>query len=126
MADNIIGRDGAGNQYIAGAREDADGVLHQRTQPTVEGLDVSPLAPMPTTETAARELLYARDAADRMRVVVDNSGATMGYVNLRWAVDNVWQPYYSSGAPTSMDAREQQRELTVQTFAQQRARWVFS
>lgn len=76
-----------------------------------------------------RALQYARDVSDRMRVAIDVStdigtlarlhglGASGGY--------STW--YAQTGSPTSMDPRETQKEISVQTFNQVVAqRWVFS
>ncbi len=78
-----------------------------------------------------RALLYARDVADRMRVVVDQSVAlsVAGSVNanaILWGAANVYPAWYSTGAPNSMDQRETQREMSRQTFQAQRARWTIT
>ncbi len=69
----------------------------------------------------------ARDAGDRMRVVFDTLSTTNMPVYMYWGFLNTYPPYYSSGAPTSMDAREVQEEQSVIAFQQTRNdRWVVS
>lgn len=82
-------------------------------------------------ENPPRALQYARDAGDRMRVIIDAAGATQpvsGSISSRtaWANNDGYTNWYSSGAPASMDAREQQRELSMHTFMNQRARWTIT
>lgn len=84
-----------------------------------------------------RVLQYSRvPTDDSMRVTVQNavpvtvsSGSlnvgTLGTIG--WGNNNVYAPWYATGAPMAMDAREAQRELSQQTFYQVRAaRWVIT
>ena len=68
-----------------------------------------------STEQTLKRLAMALDLLSA-RLSTDNLGAlrvnamSQSQVNsmVYWLNFNVWAPYYSSGAPTSMDAREQQ------------------
>jgi hypothetical protein len=81
-----------------------------------------------------RSLQYPRDPADRLRVVVDSltmpalvaGTANIGRTSLNWAQENAYTTYYAAGAPGSMDAREQHKELAHQSFQNECARWTFS
>jgi hypothetical protein len=72
-----------------------------------------------------RVLPYGRDAQDRLmvNVITGNTSASLNYGNTS-GVAPVW---HANGGPNSMDAREQARELSMQTFNQYRnSRWVIS
>ncbi len=76
---------------------------------------------------ALRELVARRppalDAADRIRIISDANSAM--YVSQYWGAFNTYPAWYGSGAPASMDAREQQEELSLVNFNQVRQqRWV--
>ncbi len=68
-----------------------------------------------------REIPYARDTNDRMHVNAStgNITASTNFGN----TSNAVPAWYASGGPTSMDAREIQRDMSTQTFQQRRARW---
>lgn len=76
---------------------------------------------------------FARDAADRLRVSVDNTQTVSTAssvpitVVLRMGVGNdVYPLWFASGSPNSMDAREIQKLQAATYFQQTRQRWVFS
>lgn len=77
---------------------------------------------------APRALQYARDNNDQMRVnIATGSLSDAGVVATMFGNRDVVPSYYGRGAPTSMDAREQQRQLSdvaAQNVATQR--WVFT
>lgn len=79
-----------------------------------------------------RALQYARDTVDRMRVSVDvmtaliAGTATIGNVALTWGLRDTYPLWYTQGAPGSMDARETQREMSLNTFQTQRSRWTIT
>ncbi len=66
---------------------------------------------------------YARTINDEMRVVI---GGGASYVSTYWANANTATVYYSSGAPTSVDAREQLELQSINNFNQVRSRWVIT
>jgi len=70
---------------------------------------------------STRALPYSRTPSDAMRVVIESGVVNnSGY----WGASNVYPVWYSTGAPNSMDPREQQRELSLQSFMQARlGRW---
>lgn len=76
---------------------------------------------------AALDALSARlatDAGGRLRVITDSTAVinTMAF----WQNANTWAAYYSTGAPASMDAREQQALQSQVNFNSVRSgRWVF-
>ncbi len=72
----------------------------------------------------ARSLQYSRDTNDRMRVSVDNS--VLAVTSPYWGFLGTYPLWYASGGPASMDAREQQKELSLNTFHAQRRRWTVS
>lgn len=69
-----------------------------------------------------RNLNLAKTNNDVLRVVVDSGGSMT--TSLYWMGGNVWQSYYGTGAPTAMDAREQQAAASRANFAAARqTRW---
>lgn len=69
-----------------------------------------------------RNLNFAKTSSDQLRVVVDSGGSMS--TSLYWMSGNTWQSYYGSGAPASMDAREQQAAASRANFAAVRnQRW---
>lgn len=77
--------------------------------------------------TQARALQYARALDDSMRVTVQSLPAvTVVGGTAYWGNTNTYPLWYSTGAPGSMDAREQQRELSDQTFRLTRNRWTIT
>lgn len=65
----------------------------------------------------------ARDANDRLRVVTDTASALNAA--LYWGNSNTAPTWYSTGAPTALDAREVQAQQSVANFNQVRQqRWV--
>lgn len=78
-----------------------------------------------TMNQAPRALQYARTPTDQMRVSVDTG--TIVANTIQWLNANTYNGWYATGAPNSMDAREQQREMSQQTFNQVRTdRWVIT
>lgn len=77
------------------------------------------------TRTVPQGQPFARDVADRMRVIFDpSSTATVTSLNLvYWLNGNLWAGYYSTGAPMSMDAREQQQLQSHMAMQTTRSRW---
>lgn len=74
----------------------------------------------------ARALQYARTPTDAMRVNVDGGNVDVVRQVSMW-VNGGYALWYAGGGPNSMDVREQQRELSQQTFHQTRnSRWVIS
>ena len=65
------------------------------------------------TEGTLRRILqavsFARDANDRMRVVVD-SGTISGLNQINWGQNNSQPNYYGTGSPNSMDMRDMYRQ----------------
>lgn len=103
-------------QVSTAAFQRADGVFLQQVEEAV--------AKMASLLSPPRALQYARDSADRMRVSVDTGTTTVGAV--RWANYSIPAAWYGDGAPNSMDERELQREMTLQTFQGQRSRWTIT
>jgi len=82
------------------------------------------------TEGTLRRILqlvnFARDANDRMRVVVD-SGTISGLNQINWGANNGQPSYYSTGAPNSMDMRDMYRQAMRTNVIQTRQnRWTFT
>ena len=82
------------------------------------------------TDSLLRRLLhavsFARDSGDRM-VVSLGASPTVIPTFTEWLNANVYAAMYSSGAPTSMDAREQQRVAARANVQQVRqGRWTFT
>jgi len=142
MADNTLQQ---GTDTIA--TDDIGGIKYPRgkTGFGADGVyeDVHADNPFPTLDRTAVENLrliadlvsFNRDTLDRLRVVVDTmpaqpalvaGAASIGSVTHNWGNANVNALWWGAGAPASMDAREQQRELSSQGFAQARQRWVFA
>lgn len=71
-----------------------------------------------------RALQYARDVSDQMRVIP--GGGSSGVQFLQMWNSNTYAPFNATGGPNSVDARDKIREMSQQSFRQQRARWVFS
>ncbi len=72
-----------------------------------------------------RALQYARDNQDQMRVAVGSMPNTTTVTS--WGAANAYPLWYASGGPAAVDARENQRELSQQTFNDvRRARWVIT
>ena len=79
------------------------------------------LATERTLRSLLRNLNLAKTSSDQLRVVVD-SGAVN--TTVYWANANTYPSWYSTGAATSMDAREQQAELSRANFhAVRNQRW---
>lgn len=81
-----------------------------------------------TLKTIAEFLLsrreFARDAGDRVRAVLDSTSAIYT-IGSYWGNANTYPTWYSTGAPTSMDPREQQAAQSQANFNQVRQqRWV--
>jgi hypothetical protein len=102
---------------LASLRRDSDGGLRVHVQNAQTGKDVP----------------YARDPADRMRVSVESSttvpisGTAIGVYNYLTPGNPANQNgagYYAAGGSQSMDIREQQQIATQQAFAMTRQRWV--
>lgn len=69
-----------------------------------------------------RNLTLAKTSNDVLRVVIDSGANDIAAV--RWGANNSWPTYYSTGAGSSMDLREQQREASVANFNAVRSqRW---
>lgn len=71
------------------------------------------------------QLAFARDPSDRLRIWSDGGSVNVNgsLTNTYWAASNAYAGYYTTGAPTSMDAREQQRATVRIAANQNRARW---
>lgn len=81
------------------------------------------------TETTLRRLYnslnFARDALDRMRVVVDGGGIEVRGINFGWHGGHPF--WYGSGSPNSMDAREVQRaQMRSNAINVRNNRWTFT
>lgn len=63
---------------------------------------------------------WARDASGALRVTTSPS------VAMQWANFNSYASWYSTGAPTSMDGRQQQTEAARTPAILNRNRWTFS
>lgn len=79
------------------------------------------------TEVTARALVkalnLARDTVGRLRVSVDTSALLPTHTY--FGNNNAVPSYYSTGAPTSMDAREQQRLASLQNANISRQKWTY-
>lgn len=102
---------GAISGDVADVLVDDDGSLRTRDVNTDHAAEMFP----------QRALQYARDANDAMRVSATGTVATGGVQLWNYGTYALW--YGVTGSPNSMDAREQQRESTIQTFQGQRNRW---
>ena len=83
-----------------------------------------------TTEGTLRRLLqavsFARDANDRMRVVVD-SGTISGLNQINWGQNNGQPNYYGTGSPNSMDMRDMYRmAMRTNAMMARHNRWTFT
>lgn len=84
------------------------------------------------TETTLRRLYnslnYARDAFDRLRVIPEGGYISdSGIVAMMWGNRDTYPTWYGRGAPTSMDAREQQRAQMKSNFNNVRMnRWTIT
>lgn len=77
-------------------------------------------------EPVQRAIPYARDINQRMYVNVGAGSVTVGSVQL-WAGGTYAGYYATTGAPNSIDQREQQQQFAKSNFQQVRLnRWVFS
>lgn len=75
------------------------------------------------------QLRFARDSNDRMRVVIDNGPSVLVYTNNTSAslVNATTQPApFSVSSWNVMDAREEFRDITLQSFQNQRNRWTIT
>lgn len=61
-----------------------------------------------------RNLTLAKTASDQLRVVIDSGGQLSS--STYWANGNTYTTYYGSGSPGSMDAREQEAEMSRVNF----------
>lgn len=74
-----------------------------------------------------RALQYARDVSDQMRVVIGNEPTIAGLRYLQMWSGSTYANWYTNGGPNSMDMRENQREMSQQTFNNVRnGRWVIT
>lgn len=81
------------------------------------------------TEGTLRRILdnlrFARDINDRIQVVV-SSGAT-DITAIRWGSNNSQATWYSTGAGSSMDQRENQRQLArANMLTARHSRWTIT
>lgn len=81
------------------------------------------------TEGTLRRLLdqlrFARTSTDQLRVVID-SGAT-DLSAIRWANNNSFATWYSTGAGNSMDQRENQRQIArANMLTARHSRWTIT
>ncbi|SMB85752.1 hypothetical protein [Deinococcus hopiensis] len=66
---------------------------------------------------------YARTVQDAMNVNIVGGGHTVAQY---WGASNVYPLYYGTGSPNSVDAREEWRELSMQTAQAARNRWTIT
>ena len=79
------------------------------------------------TEGTLRKLLdamtFPKDVAGRQRVVVDGTVTTV--TSAYWGNNNTAPTYYSTGAPTAIDAREAQRQASLTAGLISRQKWTY-
>lgn len=81
------------------------------------------LATERTLRSLVRNLMFAKTPLDQIRVVAD-SGSTVVSTATYWGNGNTYPVYHSTGAPVSMDAREQVRDVSMANFQSVRMqRW---
>lgn len=85
------------------------------------------------TESLLRRVLdalrFARDQQDRMRVVIDNQpNAGINMNNTTTSIVNAGQQpsLFSPGSWNVMDAREEFRDISLQSFQNTRSRWTIT
>lgn len=69
-----------------------------------------------------QQLHFARDSADRLRVIIDQTLSVRVH-DVAWGNNGGTPGYYASGAPMSMDSRETQRFIVRDAVIQNRNRW---
>ena len=67
---------------------------------------------------------FARDAADRMRVIVDNTLSTAHYMNNSSSV--TYRLWFDPNAVNTMDQREIERQASLRGGEASRKRWTYS